>query len=104
MDYTEIILAVIAVIGAVVTGVLIPWIKSKMDEGQLAKLDFWLRIFIAAAETAYGSGMGQEKKAYVIAKIKALGFDFDEEIVSDAIEALCRELTAEDIINNDAEE
>jgi len=104
MDYTEIILAVIAVIGAVVTGVLIPWIKSKMDEGQLAKLDFWLRIFIAAAETAYGSGMGQEKKAYVIAKIKALGFDFDDEIVSDAIEALCRELTAEDIINNDAEE
>jgi len=104
MDYTEIILAVIAVIGAVVTGVLIPWIKSKMDEGQLAKLDFWLRIFIAAAETAYGSGMGQEKKAYVIAKIKALGFDFDDEIVSDAIEALCRELTAEDIINNDTEE
>jgi len=104
MDYTEIILAVIAVIGAVVTGVLIPWIKSKMDEGQLAKLDFWLRIFIAAAETAYGSGMGQEKKAYVIAKIKALGFDFDDEIVSDAIEALCRELTAEDIINNDGEE
>lgn len=104
MDYTEIILAVIAVIGAVVTGVLIPWIKSKMDEGQLAKLDFWLRIFIAAAETAYGSGMGKEKKAYVIAKIKALGFDFDDEIVSDAIEALCRELTAEDIINNDAEE
>jgi hypothetical protein len=101
MDWTKILLAVLTIIGAVITGMLIPWFKSKLNEDQLNKLDYWLRIFIAAAETAFGNGTGEAKKQWVLERIKSLGLNFDAQAVSDAIDALCRELTAAAVINTD---
>lgn len=100
MDWTEIILAVIALIGAVLTGVVVPYLKSKLSADQLETLDYWLRVLIAAAETEFkGAGMGEQKKQWVIKELAKTGLKFDESEVSNAIDGLCRELTASAVIN-----
>lgn len=101
MDWTKVLLAALTLIGVVLTGILIPWFRSKLNAEQLNKLDYWLRIFIAAAETAFGNGTGEAKKQWVLERIKSLGLNFETQAVSDAIDALCRELTAAAIINTD---
>lgn len=99
MDWTKIILAALTIISALVSGFLIPWLKSKMTAEQLSALDFWLRVLVAAAETAFGTGKGAEKKAWVLARIRGMGLKFDDQAVSDAVEAMVRELTAQAVIN-----
>ena len=108
MDATQILLAVIALIGAVVTGILVPFIKIKIDSAkatldamQLDKLNYWTRTLIAAAESAFtGSGQGKKKTDWVIQQLHDLGLSFDAAVVKSAIKGLCRELTAGEVINN----
>lgn len=101
MDYTQIILAIIALIGAVLTTFVIPWIRRKLNESQLKDLRFYLKILVAAAETMFSDeGTGAEKKQWVIDQLAKYGIHFDEELISDAIEAMVRELTATGVINN----
>lgn len=100
METTDIILAVIALISAIVTGVIIPLVKSKLNSEQLSVVDYWLNVLIAAAETEFnGEKMGAAKKEWVINQLHALGLKFDEEAVSSAIDGLCRDLTSKGVIN-----
>lgn len=100
MDWTEIILGIIGLVGAVLTGILIPYFKNKLSKEQLETIDYWIRIACAAMETKYqGESMGAVKKAEVLNFLRDMGLKFDEEIVSTKIDALCRELTAEGVIN-----
>lgn len=100
VDWTQIFLAILTIISALVTGFLIPYLRAKLTDKQKSDLAFWLDILVAAAETAYGSGQGKEKKEWVLMRLKELGIQFDEQIISDAIEAFVRELTASGVINN----
>lgn len=100
IDWTQIFLAILTIVSAIVTGFLIPFLKAKLNEKQKADLAFWLEILIAAAETAFGSKQGQEKKAWVIQRLAEMGIVFDEDAISDAIEAIVRELTAQGVINS----
>lgn len=87
-DVTEILLAVIALLSAVVTGVVIPWVRAKTTFAQHQKLTAWVSIAVQAAEQLYkGSGRGQEKKEYVVSWLNERGITFDEETVDAAIEA-----------------
>lgn len=100
MDWTPIILAILALISAILTTIIAPLVKSKLTEAQLTNLDYWMRVFIAAAETEInGEKMGKAKKQWVLGKLKAMGIDFDEAIVGAAIDGICRELTAKAVIN-----
>ena len=87
-DVTEILLAVIALLSAIVTGVVIPWVRAKTTLAQRQQLTAWVSIAVQAAEQLYkGSGRGQEKKEYVVAWLNERGITFDEETVDAAIEA-----------------
>lgn len=100
MDYTQIILAIIALLGAIITTFVVPWIRRKLTESQQRDLQFYLRILVAAAETLFSSeGVGAEKKQWVIDQLARYGIHFDADLVSDAIEAMVRELTADGVIN-----
>lgn len=100
MDYTQIILTFLALLGAIITTVIIPWIHRKMTESQQKNLKYYLRILVAAAETAFADeGAGAEKKQWVIDRLEEIGIKFDVDLVSDAIEAMVRELTATGVIN-----
>ena len=92
-DITPIIEAVAALIGVIITCVLIPYIKSKTTTEQQKEINAWVKIAVSAAEQLFtGSGRGEEKKAYVIAWLKERGITVDEAELDALIEAAVYEL------------
>lgn len=92
-DITPIVEAVVAVVCAVVTCVLIPYIKSKTTAEQQAEINAWVKIAVSAAEQIYsGSGRGEEKKAYVVEWLRSHGITLDSEKLDAMIEAAVYEL------------
>lgn len=99
IDITIIINAVIALIAAVVSTFLIPWIRSKTTSQQREDLIAWVKIAVAAAEQIYkGSGRGEDKKKYVLDFLAQSGFTVDTDSVNAAIEAAVKQLNSEGII------
>ena len=59
MDITTIIEAAAALVAAVITAVVIPYIKSRTTAQQQAEINAWVKIAVTAAEQIYrGSGRG----------------------------------------------
>lgn len=93
MDITTIIEAVFALVAAVITAIVIPYIKSKTTAQQQAEINAWVKIAVAAAEQIYtGSGRGEEKKAYVLNWLAEHGVTLDEERINALIEAAVYDL------------
>lgn len=93
MDITIIIEAVFALIAAVITAIVIPYIKSRTTAQQQAQINAWVRIAVSAAEQIYvGSGRGEEKKAYVINWLREHGVTVDESKLNAMIEAAVYDL------------
>ena len=103
-DITIIIEAVFALIAAVVTAIVIPFIKNKTTATQQETINNWVRIAVAAAEQIYaGAGRGVEKKAHVLAFLKSKGITIDVESVDAMIEAAVFELNKGFIKADEAE-
>ena len=83
MDYTQIISAVIALISALVSAFLIPWLKTKIDADKLQTLRTYVEIGVKAAE---------QKKAYVVNFLAEKGIQFDVETIDKLIEAAVLQL------------
>lgn len=63
MNITPIIEAAFALIAAIITAVVVPYIRSKTTDTQQAELMALVRIAVTAAEQLYiGTGKGAEKK------------------------------------------
>lgn len=93
MDITTIIEAVFALAAAVITAIVIPYIKSRTTAQQQAEINAWVKIAVAAAEQIYtGSGRGEEKKAYVLNWLAEHGITMDEERINALIEAAVYDL------------
>lgn len=93
-DITPIVEAVVAIVCAVVTCVLIPYIKSKTTAQQQAEINAWVKIAVSAAEQIFtGSGRGEEKKAYVVKWLRDHGVTVDTEKLDAMIEAAVYELS-----------
>ena len=88
MDITPVVNAVIALIAAVVTAFVIPWVKSKTTAAQREEINSWVKIAVTAAEQIYsGVGKGKEKKAYVLKFLEEKNLKIDEESVDLMIES-----------------
>ena len=87
MDYTQIISAVIALISALVSAFLIPWLKTKIDANKLQTIKTYVEIGVKAAEQLYTATDGEEKKAYVINFLAEHGIRFDVSTIDQLIEA-----------------
>lgn len=106
-DWTQIIVAVVGLMSAIFL-MLRPLIVKKIEEAtanltaqQRATLDYWMNIFIAAAESVYvGANLGEKKATWVVEQLRKLGLTFDEATVRTAIMGMCRDLTAKGVINN----
>lgn len=95
-DLTPIVNAVIALIAAIITTFLIPWIKSKIDAAKLAQIVEWVGIAVRAAEQIYNeSGMGEKKKQYVLDFLADKGLTLDPNSINAMIEAAVKELNIE---------
>lgn len=95
IDLTQIILAIITLIGAIITRYLIPWIKSKLSDNQYETFCTLIRVGVYAAEQLFTSEQWKEKKRYVVDLLKENGYSVDSNAVDAMIEATVRELRIE---------
>jgi len=93
VDLTQIILAVIALLGTVLTTFLIPLLKDKLTEKQQDKLKALIKTGVYAAEQLMKTG--EDKKKYVENLLIESGYNVDLESVNAAIEAAVKELKIE---------
>ena len=95
INLTQIILAIITLIGGLLTRYVIPWIKGKLDDRQTNTLNMLVDILVYAAEMIYNSDQGKEKKEYVLKLLKDKGYDVDDESINALIEATVKKLKIE---------
>lgn len=77
INLTPLVEAVIALLAALVSMYLIPWLNAKFGAEQLAKARVWVEIGVYAAEKAYGAGNGDSKLKYVEELLKQKGVRLD---------------------------
>ena len=87
IDLTPIFQAVIAMLAALVTYKLIPWIKSKTDKNQQDNIAAAAKIAVYAAEQLYGANHGDEKLDYARRVLQAAGYDMNTDTLRAAIES-----------------
>lgn len=85
IDLTPIFEAILALLAALVTYKLIPWIKSKTTAEQQALLTATVKTLVYAAEQLYGAGKGAEKLDYVISELEKRGFTADRAAIEAAV-------------------
>lgn len=85
IDLTPIIQAIIALLAAIVTYKVIPWIKAKTTNEQQALLEATIRTLVFAAEQIYGAGNGAGKMQYVVEKLEEKGFTADVDTIEAAV-------------------
>lgn len=95
IDLTQIILAIITLIGGIITRYLIPWIKDKLDDRQYDVFATLVRVGVFAAEQIFTSEQWKEKKQYVLDLLVENGYSIDATAVDALIEATVRELRIE---------
>lgn len=94
IDITPIMEAIITLVFLCITTFLIPYIKSKTTSAQQEQIQAWVNIAVMAAEQLIqGSGMGAEKKEYVVKWLNEHNITFDVEKLDAMIEAAVYKLT-----------
>ena len=88
IDLTQIILAILTFIGALIARYVIPWLRDKLDDRKIALLVSAINTGVYAAEQLYNSDQGQEKKQYVIDYLKDQGYILDADDITLEINAL----------------
>ncbi len=93
MDITPVVNTLIALIAAIITAFVIPWVKSKTTAAQREEIEAWVRIAVTAAEQIYsGAGKGKEKKEYVLKFLEEKNLKIDEESVDLMIESAVKNM------------
>lgn len=89
----KIILALIGLLGSIITYVLVPYLKSKTTEKQRDNIYVVVLLAVRAAEQIYNtSGQGKFKKEYVIKYLNSKGIKLTVEDLNMFIEAAVKEL------------
>ena len=84
-----IILAVIPVIGAIITAYVVPFIKNKIGTEQLNTISYWVGKSVEAAEILFNvPKSGEQKKAYVVDFINKMFNSKKTVITEEQIEVL----------------
>ena len=97
-DLTPIINAAVALLAAIITAFVIPWIKRKTTAQDRETMLAWVEIAVAAAQQLYHNLDGAARKEYVVKFLAEKGYSIDDTALDNAIEAavlkLHRELEA----------
>lgn len=93
IDITSIAQALIALLGVIITAILIPYIRSRTTAEQRAKLQTWINVAVYAAEQMFQfPGTGEDKKSYVLKFLQAQGITYDATAIDAMIEAAVKTL------------
>lgn len=85
IDLTPILQAAIALLAALVTSRLIPWLNSRMTDDQLARMRAAVKVAVFAAEQLYGAGKGAEKLDYALNWLRNQGYDVNRAEIEAAV-------------------
>ncbi len=92
-DITPVMEAVAALLAAVITAVVIPYIKTKTTTDQQRQINTWVQIAVSAAEQIYnGPGRGEDKKKYVVEWLRQHGVTVDADKLDAMIEGAVYDL------------
>lgn len=94
INLTPLFDALIAVMVAIITYKVIPWIKAKTTNEQQRLLMAVTTTLVFAAEQLYGAGNGAEKLDYVIHKLEERGFTADRDMIEATIKEHLAQLHA----------
>lgn len=85
INLTPILLAIIDLLAALITYKLIPLIKAKTNEKQMALIEAAVQTAVFAAEQMYGAGKGAEKLDYAVAWLHERGYDISRADIEAAV-------------------
>ena len=89
MEITDIIRAIFALVAAVISVFVIPYLKTKLSEAQRKRIMEFVEVAVSAAEKLYPSTdvekFGKEKLNYVADYLESKGIVFDVDDVTDEI-------------------
>lgn len=91
-DFTPIFQAIIALLGALITYWLIPYIKTKASAQQQAYVSVLVRTAVQAAEQLYGAGMGKAKLDYAQAWLNERGVNYSRAEIEAAVHDLSNDI------------
>lgn len=93
MDITQIIAALIGLLATVITGFVIPYIRSKTSEQQQYTIKLLARTAVYAAQQLYVENEDKYAYAYqyITDSLKNAGYKFDATAVQAAIEAAVKQ-------------
>lgn len=78
----NVVLLFISVIGAIITGFIVPYFKTKLSATQMEEINKWVTKAVEAAEVLFDSPKtGVEKREYVISFIDNM-FNSKKEIIT----------------------
>ena len=97
IDITEIVVAVIGLLGIIITSVVVPLIKSKLTNSQWESIKNYALAGVQAAEIIFNAqGKGEKKlewvSKYIETQCKAHGIEIDMDTVRVAIENAWKDL------------
>lgn len=96
IDLTDIVAAVIGVVFMVVAYRFMPWLKANTSDDEYSRIIMWANIAVKAAEMIFReSGMGEQKKEWVVNFLYNRGFTIDLEEIEAIVESLVMDLNME---------
>lgn len=101
---------VISLIGVILTGLVVPWLRMKLTNEKLDTVERWVNVAVAAAEQIFSvPDSGIKKKMYVMEFLKSKGITITDQELDALIEAAVYEvnraknLLFEDLSNQEVE-
>ena len=86
---------IISLIGVLLTGLVVPWLRAKTTTQQLDMIKLWINIAVSAAEQMKDAGLlpdGQAKKDFVLQFIRDKGVTITDQELDALIEAAVYEI------------
>lgn len=106
IDITAIVVAIIGLIGAIITSRVMPWLKARTTSEQWSTVILWARAAVKAAEVLYDTGQGKAKLKYALDWLsdmcKGAGVIVDADKLRAIIEQTWLDLTNTGEINKEA--
>ena len=96
VDLTQIMVILVTLVSAVMTGILFPLIRSKVSAAQWELIKEFAVAGVQAAEILLGAGNGKEKfeqaKRYIEQQCKKYGIKMDADAIQVAVENAWKDL------------
>ena len=91
-----------ALLAALLTAYIIPWLKQKQNSEKQQNLMFWLKVAVEAAEKYFvGSNRGAEKAAYVRQFLAQRGWRLEEQEAAVLVDSMVWNLLNRDAFISD---